>query len=373
MIDLAGKGVAAHLRQAGIYRSDIRALGLGMQGDGVLRGLGCAQQGSPDMTVAVAAGMVRIGGYFAFVPAASVTITAAHATLHRMDLVVCDWNGVLSVVAGTPAPATAVSGNVIPPLIPDNSVPLAQVYVPPAATAITTALIWDRRPVLWDDYDSYSEFVGSNLSGTVATSAGSIGGELSWTMSGSTTAPTFQAVTGRPGILRAISGNTANSRVSFHYGVAANTAVFTPSNIARMVFIGRVPVITVGAFKIGLGQDLSVATAGQLGTAGAWFEFVPATSAKWQCVTRQAAASTISVDTGANVTATDWYKLEALRRQDGNWQFIINESRAYLHSANLPTTDCNAGTTATTLEAVVKNIDHDFWGLNFAPLGNRWT
>jgi len=361
------------LRQAGIYRSDIRALGLGMQGDGVLRGLGCAQQGSPDMTVAVAAGMVRIGGYFAFVPAASVTITAAHATLHRMDLVVCDRNGALSVIAGTPAPATAVSGNVIPPLIPDNSVPLAQVYVPPAATAITDALIWDRRPVVADFYDSGSEFLGSSLSGTVATSAGSIGGELSWTMSGTTVPPTFQAVVGRPGILRSITGNVSGNRASFHYGATPLFAMLSPSNVARMVFVGRIPLITTMLAKIGMGQDLGGANAGELGTAGAWAEYVPATSPKWRFCTRQGSVTTVSTDTGDDVTATDWYKIEMLRRQDGDWQFVLNESRAYLHETNLPTADCNIGTSVHTLTTAARNLDHDLFGMNFAPLGNRWT
>uniref|UniRef100_UPI0025C1171F hypothetical protein n=1 Tax=Arenimonas sp. TaxID=1872635 RepID=UPI0025C1171F len=75
MFEIPGKAAAAHLRQAGIYRADIDGIALGIAGDGVLSGLGVAAQGTPNMTVAVAAGMIRIAGFFCFVSAASPTIT----------------------------------------------------------------------------------------------------------------------------------------------------------------------------------------------------------------------------------------------------------------------------------------------------------
>ena len=366
MFEIPGKAVAAHLRQAGIYRADIDALAIGMAGDGVLSGLGVSQQSTPNMTVAVAAGMIRIGGYFCFVSAASPTITTADATLDRIDLVTVDWNGAVSVQAGTPA-AKPVS-----PVIPANSISLAQVYVPAADAAIGNAQIYDKRPIIPDTYDVAAEFLGSSLSNTAATSAGSIG-EAGWSMSGTTAAPTFQAVTGRPGVLRSVTGTTSGNRTSLHFGSAANTAVLTPSQIARLCFVVRVPTITTLAVKFGLGQDLSAATVDQLGTAGAWVEFLPASSAKWRYCTRQGSSTTQNVDPGADVTATDWYVFCLIRKQNGNWQFMKNGALMFEHSTNLPTTDGNVGTTVHTLTAAARNLDHDFFGLNFAPLGNRWS
>jgi hypothetical protein len=104
-----------------------------------------------------------------------------------------------------------------------------------------------------------------------------------------------------------------------------------------------------------------------------WVEFVPATSAKWRYATRQASTSTVNNDTGADVVAGNFYRFDIIRKQNGNVQFLKNGVIQFEHSANLPTTVGNVGTTVHTLTAAARNIDHDYFGLNLAPLGNRWT
>jgi hypothetical protein len=133
------------------------------------------------------------------------------------------------------------------------------------------------------------------------------------------------------------------------------------------------PAVTTMAVKLGLGVDLSDATAASLGSAGAFIEFVPATSLKWRYVTRQGSTSTTNADTGADVAASTWYQFDIVRLQNGNWQFAKNGVLAFTHSANQPSTAVNAGFLVHTLAASARNLDIDFFGLNYGPLGNRWT
>lgn len=119
---------------------------------GVLSGCAVTAQGSPDMTVAVAVGVVSSAGVSAAMSAGNVTITTADATKPRYDLIVASSSGVLSAVAGTPIAnnntTTAQPQEAVFPTIPAGSVILAAVTVPAAATTITTAQIVDKRIVL---------------------------------------------------------------------------------------------------------------------------------------------------------------------------------------------------------------------------------
>jgi len=370
MLEIPNKASAAYVRQSGVMAADIRAMMLASAGDGIINGLSVAQQGSPDMTVAVAAGLCRIGGYYAYVNAQNATITAAHATLYRCDLVVCDYNGVVSVVAGTAASISAY----IAPDVPANSISLAQVTVPPAVTSIITSYIYDKGPTVYDWYDLSAEFLNSGLSATVATSAGSIG-EAGFTMSaGGTPVISFNNTSANhPGSLRAQTGTTSANSTRLHFGNAANSQMMQPSAISRLRYIVSIATITTMTVKLGAGVDLSVATAADLGTAGAFIEFVPATSAKWRFVTRQASTSTTNADAGADVVAGNWYDLVINRLQNGNIQFVKNGAIQFTHTSNLPTTNVNVGLAVHTLTAAARSIDIDFFGYNQAPIGNRWT
>lgn len=364
MFGIPNKAAAAFLRQAGVYGADIATLAQALAGDGVISGVGVSAQGSPNMTVAVAAGLVRIGGYFCFITAQNVTIAAADATNPRIDLVVTDWNGNVSRVAGTAA------FKPVAPDVPANSIQLAQVYVPASASAILATYIYDRRAAVPDYFDFADEFLSSNLSATAATITGNFG-EFGWSVaaSGTLAAPSNQAgSSNHPGIVRTATGGTSGNNTQISTG-----STLDPSRIARLRFIVAVPTITSIAIKLGLGQSINDAAAGSLGTAGAFIEFVPATSAKWRYTTRQASASTTNADTGADVAAGSWYQFDIIRKQNGNIQFLKNGALAFEHSTNLPTTNCLIGTLTHTLTTAARNLDHDFIGLNFAPLGNRYT
>lgn len=125
--------------QAAPDKVDFDILVAGYEGTGVVSGCAVTAQGTPDMTLAVAAGTVGVLGVSATVTAGNVTITTAHATLARFDLVVVSSAGVKSVTAGVPAASPAF------PIIPASSVVLAAVFVPAADTAIQSNQITDKR------------------------------------------------------------------------------------------------------------------------------------------------------------------------------------------------------------------------------------
>lgn len=116
---------------------------------GVLEGCAVSAQGSPDMTVAVAAGMVEVDGNRGAVTAGNVAIGTAHATLARFDLVQADDAGVKAVTAGTAA------ANPVFPAHPASRAILAAVYVPAADTTIAANQIIDKR-IMLSSYDGGS-------------------------------------------------------------------------------------------------------------------------------------------------------------------------------------------------------------------------
>lgn len=117
-----------------------------------------AQQGTPAMSVQVAAGSAFVAGtesaqqgvYFAYNDATvNVAISAADATNPRRDLIVCRvkdaaYSGAsneasIESVTGTPAASPSL------PTVPANCHVLAEIAVAAGATSITNAHITDRR------------------------------------------------------------------------------------------------------------------------------------------------------------------------------------------------------------------------------------
>ena len=135
-------GVAGFNDQAEPDSVDIDILVAGNAATGAVTGCAVTAQGSPDMTVAIAVGTVSVAGTSVAVTAGNVTITTAHSTLPRKDIVVVSNAGAKSVTAGTAATQP------LKPAIPANSVVLAEVYVPAADTAINTNQITDKRVFL---------------------------------------------------------------------------------------------------------------------------------------------------------------------------------------------------------------------------------
>lgn len=133
---------AANAAQAQVDKVDLDIVVAGVAGTGVVNGCAVTAQGSPDMTLAVASGTAKVGAAVVEVAAGNVTITTAHATNPRFDLVVVDNAGTKSVTAGTAAASPSF------PAIPANSVVLAAVYVPATDTAIQSNQIVDKRMIL---------------------------------------------------------------------------------------------------------------------------------------------------------------------------------------------------------------------------------
>jgi len=135
---LPDKGDAPSDLQSIVFREYWEILSDGISGKNcVLSGL--AVTGGADMTPAVAKGAVISNGVLFAIAAADVTITAAHATLDRIDLIVVTSAGALAVRAGTAAAAPK------PPVRTANDVVIAHVHVPATDTAIATAQITDMR------------------------------------------------------------------------------------------------------------------------------------------------------------------------------------------------------------------------------------
>jgi hypothetical protein len=137
-LTIPDKGEGDNDIQSVLFQEDIDVLLAGIAGiDCVLSGL--AVTGGADMTPAVSKGAVLSNRVMFAVAAADVTISTAHASLPRIDLIVVNSSGALAVRTGTAAASPK------PPARSANDVVIAQVYVPANATAIATSQCIDRR------------------------------------------------------------------------------------------------------------------------------------------------------------------------------------------------------------------------------------
>jgi len=138
------QGEGSNDLQSEVFQSSLDGLVGALNKTGVVSGCAVSQRaGGANMSVDVAAGTIVLASATAAVTAGTVTIGAADATNPRLDLVVSNGSGTLSVIAGTAAAAPKEAT-----LDTTTYVLLAQVYVPANATSITTSLITDRRPVI---------------------------------------------------------------------------------------------------------------------------------------------------------------------------------------------------------------------------------
>lgn len=125
--------------QASPDAGDVTVAMLGHQLTGVASGL--AVTPSSGLILAVAAGVVLINGTATTLAADTVTLSAAHGTLARYDLIYADINGA-DKVTGTAA-ANPVFG-----AVPANAAVLAAVYVPALDTVIASNQIVDKRVMI---------------------------------------------------------------------------------------------------------------------------------------------------------------------------------------------------------------------------------
>lgn len=134
---IPNKGDGLADAQSLLFRQHIDVLVAGVEGTGITSG--CAVAPSGGMVISVAAGGVVRAGVAAATAAATPTVSAAHATLPRFDIVVIAAGNSAAIRAGTAA------ANPQPPTLTAGDVALAMVYVPPAATAMAAGNIVDMR------------------------------------------------------------------------------------------------------------------------------------------------------------------------------------------------------------------------------------
>ena len=191
-------GAIANNNQAEIDSVDLQVLVAAYNGTGVISGCAVTAQGSPDMTVAVAVGVIVVNDGTparGTVDAGNVTITTAHGSNPRFDLILSNAAGTKSAVAGTAAADPEF------PDIPANSVVLAAVYVPAADTTMETDQIVDKRVILGLPIAALTngtdgELITWDASGIPSTVAVGTAGEV-LTSNGTGAPPTFQVPTTR--------------------------------------------------------------------------------------------------------------------------------------------------------------------------------
>lgn len=132
-----GEGLSGDI-QSRIFQEDMDVLVEATRGLNFVYN-GCAVTGGADMTPAVATGMVISNGVHFIVTAGDVTISAAHATLPRIDYIVVTSAGAKAVRTGTAAT------NPKPPVRTANDVVLYRVDVPAAVTTIPDTHLTDLR------------------------------------------------------------------------------------------------------------------------------------------------------------------------------------------------------------------------------------
>ncbi|HYT29466.1 MAG TPA: hypothetical protein VEN82_01700, partial [Actinomycetota bacterium] len=133
-------GSAGDPRQAELDSVDLEVILAGFGVTGVRSGGVVTAQGAPNMSVAVSAGTILVGGAVVALGAnANVAIAAADPANGRFDLVTANGQGNVAVVPGVAAPRPVF------PLIPASSAVLAAVFVPAAAAAISPWQIVDKR------------------------------------------------------------------------------------------------------------------------------------------------------------------------------------------------------------------------------------
>ncbi|MBU1067748.1 hypothetical protein KKE60_08170 [Patescibacteria group bacterium] len=108
-------------------------------GSVIITGGEVTEQGTPDMTVAVAAGEALVNGVACKWAAADSGTITAPVTHPRIDVVVINSDNTLSIVAGSEA-ATPVK-----PSLAVSQRPLATITLATSTTSITTSLITDWR------------------------------------------------------------------------------------------------------------------------------------------------------------------------------------------------------------------------------------
>lgn len=144
-LTIPNSAAAAFPAQAEPDAVDVDIIIAALNGQGVISGCAVTAQGTPDMTVAVSAGVIQTGGQRFAVSAGNVTIAAADGSNPRFDLIVADSSGGKQRRGGTAAAAPAF------PTLTAGDVALAAVYVPAADTDVDADQLTDKRVMIAAD------------------------------------------------------------------------------------------------------------------------------------------------------------------------------------------------------------------------------
>lgn len=136
-LTIPNKGDALADVQSILFKQHLDILVAGVEGNGITSG--CAVAPSAGMAISVGSGEVVRVGTTAAVSAATPTVSTAHATLPRLDLVVVTSGNAVAIRAGTAAV------NPVPPAMTAGDIGLALVLVPAAITTILAGHITDAR------------------------------------------------------------------------------------------------------------------------------------------------------------------------------------------------------------------------------------
>jgi len=136
-LTIPDRGEGLHDLQSIVFQEYIDILVAGIGGSGPTSA--CAVTPSAGMVVAVSAGQVVRAGVIAAVGAATPTVTAAHATNPRLDIVVVTAANSVDIRAGTAALAPK------PPALTAGDIALAVIYVPALLATVTASHIVDLR------------------------------------------------------------------------------------------------------------------------------------------------------------------------------------------------------------------------------------
>lgn len=223
----------------------------------------------------------------------------------------------------------------------------------PVSTAQQTAIslkadIFNPITTAYDDDDFTS---GGSANGTI--------GKLGWALVG-TSAP-VTAETGRPGISRlsttAVAGNIAYLRA-----IATGIASLHTADMFDITWMIRMVETALTQVRAGL-QTAST----DPGAAGAYFERLAADT-NWFSVTRSASVQTRK-DTGI-AAGTGWLRLRLRRIDATTLGFSVNGGTEVTHgtSENLPNAAIAHGLQIVTGEAVIKNVDVDYFSCRITGL-----
>jgi hypothetical protein len=191
-------------------------------------------------------------------------------------------------------------------------------------------------------------------------------GDLGWTL-GAGTAAVKAGEQNHPGMYTIASTTTSGTIGRITMSGAAATASMVAGDANYVAAIVR-PLSGTTTMSVRVGLTNNPATSAE-GAQGIYWAFTPATSANWRTVTRDGVGATTN-STATAYTAGTWYKLEIKKNNSGNWEFYLNGTLQFTHSANIPTasTAMYPIVAIETSNTTTKTLDVDWFRLRSTVL-----